>query len=307
MHEIDLVPFDGTNPICFLAALGVLGVLTRDGRDATLRWTDELVPHAVVTGAASIDELVMVVDADRGRWQRSAVLDWPPGTPLEHARPGPDELRAWTAAVLEVATQRPWDAELFSALVAEGGLGRSGKAKPTHFDFTAGQQRFLRDARTLRDGLTPELIRNALFGPWEPIDRLPLLRWDLAGDRPYAVAATDPSKRSPAGVPAMIWLAFLGLACYPVVGIDSGVHTTACDREWKRSAFRWPLWSGPLDWDTAGALVADRSVVGPRADLNTARLARRGVHRVLEAPIRRTDQGGYGSFGTALTLAEAAR
>lgn len=308
MPEIDLEPLDGTNPICFLAGLGVLGALTRAGREATLRWTDELIPHAVVAGVESVDDLVEVLDGDRARWQGSAVLDWPPDDPLSDARPSPEVLREWAAAVLDVAAERPWDAELFAALVAEGGLDRSGKAKPTHFDFTAGQQRLLRDVRNLRDGLGADLIREAVVGPWQPISHLPLLRWDLAGDRPYAVAATNPSDRAPAGAPGVIWLAFLGLARLPVAGIAGGVWTTACAPEWKRSSFRWPLWSGPLGWDTVGALVADKSLFAQRSlPFDIAFLARRGVVRVLEAPIRRTDQGGYGSFGTALTLAEAER
>ena len=60
------------------------------------------------------------------------------------------------------------------------------------------------------------------------------------------------------------------------------------------------------------SLLSDPTIVGTEADRRRATtgppladiLAARGVLRVLEAPIRRTDQGGYGSFGV---LVEARR
>jgi hypothetical protein len=50
-----------------LAALGALDILHRAGREPTLRWTDDVVPTPVLTGAADADDLVMVLDRDRMR------------------------------------------------------------------------------------------------------------------------------------------------------------------------------------------------------------------------------------------------
>ncbi len=51
------------------------------------------------------------------------------------------------------------------------------------------------------------------------------------------------------------------------------------------------------------SLIADPQVTRQPAALRHAR----GIAQVLQAPIRRTDQGGYGSFGPAtLVVAPAA-
>ena len=45
-NELALPALEGTNPLGFLAALGVLDALAARIDGATLWWTDELVPHA---------------------------------------------------------------------------------------------------------------------------------------------------------------------------------------------------------------------------------------------------------------------
>ena len=50
MTEISLPALEGTNPLGFLAALGVLDAVAATTPGATLRWTDDLVPHAVIGG-----------------------------------------------------------------------------------------------------------------------------------------------------------------------------------------------------------------------------------------------------------------
>lgn len=179
-QEIELTALDGTNPLGFLAALGVLDVLHRAGRTATLRWTDDLVPTPVLHnhGAADEDDLVRL------------------------------------------------------------------------------------------------------------------------------------------GVPGADWLAFLGLVFFPTCirtgnGKQGSLRTSGCDRGWKRSALRWPLWTVPLERDTVWSLVGDSAVVGEdrrqspdrRRTLST-QLRARGVRQVMEAPIRRSEQGGYGSFGGASVLVQ---
>jgi hypothetical protein len=134
------------------------------------------------------------------------------------------------------------------------------------------------------------------------------------------VRASDPSKIKRASVPGADWLALVGLASLPVRAVANpfsgnlALETTACDRKWKQSAFRWPLWSAPIGLPVVRSLLSDPAIVGTEADRRRATrrgppladiLAARGVLRVLEAPIRRTDQGGYGSFGGAVTLVEA--
>ena len=305
MNEVALRALEGTNPLGFLAALGVLDALTSQNHDATLRWTDELVPHAIIGGVSGLDLLLDVMDRDREMWRDSALLGFPEDSPLPDAKPGVKLLREWFEAVAGQHERRA-DSHLLCALVAEGALDGNEKAKPTHLHFTAGQQQFLKMVRLLATKVDRERLREAVCGPWRYDSSLPSLSWDARGERVYAVRAINPSREKRLGVPGSDWLAFRGLVFYPVTRTVKGaLRTTACDPEWKRSAFRWPVWSVPCTRNVVGSLVADQTLVSQsrRARLRPDDLAVRGIISVLEAPIRRTNQGGYGSFGAPDVLA----
>lgn len=315
--DIELTGLDGTNPLGFLAALGAFDALHRTGREPTLRWTEDLVPTPLISGADDRDDLVAVVDEDRARWTDSTVLHGPEGNRLNDVKPTPHVLGQWLQDLVDTLDDGRAECDLFSALLSEGGVDGKGNSKPTHLHFTAGQQKFLTMVRELAEKVDADRLAEVLFGPWREDSPLPSLSWSSHGERIYALRATNPSTDKRLGVPGADWLAFLGLVFFPtcVVGGRSGeltLMTTGCNRAWKRSALRWPLWSVPLDRDTAWSLVGVREVVGEafarnadeRAEV-TQSLRARGIARVLQAPIRRTDQGGYGSFGGATVLVQA--
>lgn len=304
MADVSLVALEGNNPLGFLAALGALDALTTAGRAVTLRWTDELVPYALVSGIGSADELIGLLDQDRKQWLGSLPLAFPSEAPLADAKPDHDQLRAWFEAAARSDILRH-ETDLLCALLAEGAFDGNGKAKPTHLHFTAGQQRFLDMVRALAEHVDADRLREATLGPWRRDSQLPSLSWDAGGERIYAVRATDPSNDKRLGVPGADWLAFRGLGFYPVRAKNGGLRTTACDPEWKRSAFRWPLWGVPATRDVVRSVVADRALVGAGQQPRPELLAARGILRVLSAPIKRTDQGGYGSFRGAEILASS--
>ena len=160
--------------------------------------------------------------------------------------------------------------------------------------------------RVLAADVDRERLQEAICGPWRYDSPMPSLSWDGRGERVYAVRAINPSKEKRLGVPGSDWLAFRGLIFYPVTRTVTGsLRTTACDPGWKHSAFRWPLWAAPCTRNVTGSLVADPTLVSQlsRTRLRPDELAARGILSVLEAPIRRTDQGGYGSFGAPDVLA----
>lgn len=306
---IELTGLDGTNPLGLLAALGALDVLHRAGREPALRWTDDVVPAPVLTGVVAADDLVRIVDADRSRWADSVVLHGPRTHPLDDAKPTRPVLRMWAEGV--AATGSLADADLFTALVAEGAVDGNDNGKPTHLHFTAGQQRFLRMARELASEVDVDRLHEALFGPWRYDSPLPSLSWNAGAERLYALRAVDPAKEKRLGVPGADWLGLLGLTAFPTCAVRSRtgrltLRTSGCDLAWKRSALRWPLWTAPLGRDTVRSLVGTAALVG-RPPPTPQALRAWSVLRVLEAPIRRTDQGGYGSFSPATVVAEAAR
>lgn len=305
MTDIRLPALEGTNPLGFLAALGVLDALSAEIHGVTLHWTDDLVPHAIIGGIGDIGLLLDTLGEDRERWAGSAVLGYPAdGQPFADAKPGGRELRQWFEHV-ERMGQRA-DADLLCALVAEDAFDNNGRAKPTHLHFTAGQQKFLGMVRELAAGVDRDRLQEAVCGPWRYDSPLPSLSWDSRGERVYAVRAVNPSTEKRLGVPGADWLAFRGLIFYPVARTSRGsLHTTACDSAWKSSAFRWPLWVRPATRYMLRSLVADPSLVSSPLKVTPAQLSARGVASVRQASIRRSDQGGYGSFGAADTLVSA--
>jgi len=64
-----------------------------------------------------------------------------------------------------------------------------------------------------------------------------------------------------------------------------------------RGAFRWPQWDRPLTVTAIGSLL-ETDVIHVNENARRAR----GVAVVHSAPIRRADQGGYGSFGPTIPV-----
>lgn len=302
MAAVELPALRGRNPLGLFAALGVLDVATRHlpERDVRLRWTDELEPTALLQGPDSLDHLIMLCDQDRQRWATSPVLAWgPDGVPLDDLKPTLPELRRWIGVAIEVYRDGDGaDLRLLSALVAEGAAAGKNDAKPTHFHFTAGQQKFLVMVRQLQQEVTPAHLREALAGPWTYGSELPVLGWDARGERIWALRGFAPSGEKKTGIPGADWLGFLGLTFFPVA-LTTDRHgqrrlaTTGCTGSWKSGQFTWPLWSVPLSAVVVASVVADT-----RLHLMSDRERRRlGISTLIQASIRRTDQGGYGSFG----------
>ena len=302
MTTIELTALEGTNPIGVLAALGVLDALDGAGRPARLCWTEDLVPTARIDGVHDLDDLVACLVTDRDHEVHDIVL----GEDLVDLKPSPADLASWAdrvAAINDLAVARR-----FSSLVAEGALAGTGESKPTHLHFTAGQQRFVSMVRELRGAVTHLHLRAALVGPWLYASGVPSMGWDNRGERIYALRAGNPSKEKRPSAPGVEWLAWTGLGHVPVAHAGaSALRTAGCDGSWKASAWRWVLWADPLPAAVVWAVMDDPLIVGERTvhdDAARRKLQARGVTAVLEAPIRRTDQGGYGSFGPANFLAD---
>jgi hypothetical protein len=304
VSEIPLPALEGSNPLGYLAALGVLDALSAAVPGVRLKWTNELVPCAVIIDfGGDLDELLDVLDRDREKWVGSPLLAFPQdGPPLTEAKPDKDLLRAWFEFVS--GSGDDYSAAHLSAIVAEDAFDGSGKAKPTHLHFTAGRQQWLEMVRDLAVGVDRQRLQEALCGPWRYDSPLPSLSWDSRGERIYALRGFNPSDQKRLGVPGADWLGFRGLVFYPVARIKRGLRTAACDANWKSGAFRWPLWRVPVTRKVAWSLVADETLVSEqrRGKQRSDDLEARGIISVQESLIRRNDQGGYGSFAASAAL-----
>lgn len=300
---IALQALPGSNPLAFFAALGSLAAVDRQAPELTPRlwWDEGIVPRARLAGPDGLDELVDLLEQDRQEWSGSSLLtSGPDGQPMDDIKPDSDGIRSWAELVREPCTARDRrDSDHFLALLAENAVAGKKDAKPTALHFTAGQQKFMRMVRELNEGVTADHFIEALKGPWRYDSEFPALGWDARGERIYALRGTNPSTEKKASVPGAEWLAFVGLAFFPSAKNGAGgtdqLLTTGCRGGWKVGTFHWPMWSRPLRTQVVRSLLSFEGLLQEPAETR----AMRGVFRIYESPIRRSDQGGYGSFGPA--------
>ncbi len=300
MSEHILTGLDGTNPLGFLAALGALDVL---GGEARLTWRDLDAWRPAILGAAS-DPVDAVMD-DLATWADEPVIALEYGKAKDEGRrardlkPPPGVYRAFLERLVgdaSASTRRSVD--FAAAFATDVAVDNGGNTKPTALHFTAGQQEFLDMVRKLAGGVTRDDVRDALYGPWRYERPLPVLQWDATASRDYALRAGDPAKEKKTGVPGADWLAFRGLRFIGVVPRGDRILTTGCSGEWKTGRFRWPLWTVPLGPGTVTSLLRHPTLEA----MGEAERRARGIGLVLRSGIRRTEQGGYGSFTPASVI-----
>lgn len=292
MTELTLTALDGQNPLGLFAALGVLAAITETEPSARLRWRYAGGWCPVLTSECpDVESLVRDLDADRQGCIGNAAL----ALNYEDKRdlkPPPGQFRTLLLELLENSSPRQRrDVDWASAFATDVAVDNKGNTKPTAFHFTAGQQQFLQMTGELVTRVTASDLAAALVGPWAYDSPLPVLGWDATASRDYALRASDPSTDKKLGVPGADWLALRGLSFFPVVPRGIRVVTTGCSGGWKDGQFCWPVWTVAL---TAPVV---RSVLG----LGTEAMSReerraRGIGAVFCSAIKRSDQGGYGSF-----------
>lgn len=293
MKDTHLPGLDGTNPLGFLAALGVQIAFIMKQKGPKLWWSESVVPHAIVDGDYTVDCIVEQVMDVIPQWKNSRTVNpeldgsaMPRGDDLKLSS---DHIRAYLdTSSNDVA------GELSTALVAEGSLDKQGSAKPSDLYFTAGQQKFLDIVRQILSGVSAEDIRTGLLGRWKYESELPSLGWDIIDDRMYALRARDPSSEKKLTNPGPEALAVLGLSTHKVVANKDRTVTRGCSGTWKSGTYSWPIWGRPASFYAVQSLLmhADYSDK-TRHDW----FGSWGITKILESRIKRSSQGGYGTFG----------
>ncbi len=299
MTQTDLEGLDGTNPLGFFASLGVMICYESQDLKPTIWWSADVAPHALLSAEFSIDRTVRTALETIATWKDSPTLN-PRNSDGSHILKG-DELKLTGKEIrnyLSYAIHGDRSERLASSLIAEGSLDNSGRAKPTDFYFTAGQQKFLAIARKILSSVTYEDLKLALSGPWLDDRELPSFGWDVRDDRMYALRAIDPSTDKKLTNPGVEALALLGLSLYPVFAGKQRTETQGCSGTWKSGIFSWPLWNQPATLNTVKSLV---SHVYEHESWESRKnwYVGWGISSVMSSQIRRSDQGGYGTFGPA--------
>ena len=284
----------GDNPLGFLAALGAQVALSEKGADHRLHWTDEPIPHPVLSPARGLDEVAQAVCAMAAAWLDGPALDESvdPGLKLKA-----DEIPGYLRRGRDARSS----GSLSACLLAENSLDNNRKAKPSDLYFTSGQQKFVSMARTILREVTEEEIVDDMTKPWSYHSKRESLMWDSVDDRLHALSAADPTKSQNPKLtnPGAEALAVIGLSRYPCFASPQGTLTQGCSGGWKRGWFVWPLWTAPATGRAVKSLLAQ---VGAYAETRGARRRTEwyrswGLSRVMQSQIRRSDQGGYGTFG----------
>ena len=293
---IHLTGLQGTNPLGFLAALGVQVLFEHEQLQPRLWWTDDVIPHAIVDNF-NIDQITDQAMKVFKVWQNSTAFNPGFGNKADNtAKFNREELRLYLA---NNRSDEP-GTRFASALVAEGSYdgkdGTGDTAKPSDLYFAAGPAKFLSDARKVLKEDDKDQVEIGLLGPWPYDSSLPSFRWDVGDDPQYALAAEKPGvdKKTNPGPEA---LALLGLSMFPVYGKPGRTLTQGCSGPWRRGgAFTWPLWTRPAGRPAVQSLLAHVSY-DERPDARRRWYQAWGVSLVMQSSIKRTDQGGYGNVG----------
>ena len=283
----------GDNPLGFLAALGAQVALEHQGLDYRLHWTDSPIPHPVVSPSLDLDAIAMATLAVAREWLAGPALDEAINPKLKLQ---PPKIREYLSRAREAEAS----GALGMRLLAENSLDNGGIAKPSDLYFTAGNQEFVSKARSILSDVSEQALIADMHEPWRYTAAGDYsLMWDVTDDRLHAHSAADPTsnlnrKFTNLGAEA---LAVMGLSRFPCFASSDRTLTQGCSGRWKRGLFVWPLWTVPATVRSVRSLLAQVATPegsnSQRADWYRAW----GLSRVMQSQIRRSPQGGYGTFG----------
>ncbi len=297
MSRIQLRGVDGSNPLGFLAALGLLRVVP----GAKLGFSEDGSFQGFVDGLDKDEsDLATLIACDaeaaandsapwRFTYTKAATKKKGPQV-VADLKPLPDDFKKFLATCIEAWLTGNEEASAYAAAYGTDiAIDNNGNTKPTAFHFTAANQTFLGAVEGIRASLTKEWVETSLF---EGNGKRPgsNLRWDPGAERNWALMSNDPNNDGTSVDAPLEWLAFRGLPLLPSFPRGSRIITTGVVGRGDDMMFTWPLWSVPVSTRTTrSTLQADWTGSA------TARAAR-GIFAICSSAIRRTSQG-FGNFG----------
>lgn len=294
-----LTGLDGTNPLGFFAALGVQVLFADEPDQPKLWWSNDVIPHAIVSDSYPVEKIVDQAMAVFPKWADSPTLSPTVGSQSEKATAkfSKENLRAYLESTIDTIAS-----ELAASLVAEGSYQATGehkgKAKLTNFDFTSGPQKMLSMASKILRSVTEIDLHKGLVGEWSYQSALPSLGWDVVDDRVYALSNIKPISGNKFTNPGPEALAILGISKYPVFsGNDSKGQsrtlTSGCSGGINLGQFTWPLWNRAAGVGSVKSLLAHSS--NAKDDFLSNHYSSWGISLILQSQIRRPEK--YGVFG----------
>jgi hypothetical protein len=302
MSRIQLVGLDGSNPLGFLAALGVLRVVP----GTKLGFSEDGSFRAFIDGFDKCEsDLAILIAADaeaaanksapwRFTYTKAATKKQGPQE-VADLKPPPDDFKEFLECCIDAWLIEDDEAASYAAAYGtDVAVDGKGNTKPTALHFTAAQQTFLGIVENIRASLNRDWVETSLFkGHGErPGSNL---RWDPGAERNWALMAYNPSGEG-TGVDAPLeWLAFRGLPLLPSFPRGSRIITTGVVGGGDDMTFVWPLWSVPTSLRTTRSALQIDWTGSARAR------AARGIFAICSSEIRRTSQG-FGNFGPSSVM-----
>lgn len=249
---------DGTNPLGFLAALGLLRVfsLQKDGVKLSWQISDGTWRPSLFGVGVPLPELGAKLCAEIRKLDHSA---WSIDSKL------PFKASIWR--------QNANDSVRISSHLNRqktdniASFGASCFAKGDD-DFEKTELCMVRAGDSAGQGLTsygkriietilPEKLRQAIEKDWLYSDDQCALRWDPSEDKPYAVQWRNPSKIGALSEKGANCLALFGMVCFPVIPVKNHVETTGFGlKKPKQSSLTWPIWRNPINLNVALSLLS---------------------------------------------------
>lgn len=302
MSCIQLAGVDGSNPLGFLAALGLLRVVA----GAKLGFSDDGAFRAFIDGLDKRESdlaTLIAADADaaasesapwRFTYTKGATKKQGPQK-VADLKPPPDDFKKFLATCVKAWLIGNDEAVAYAAAYGtDVAVDGKGNTKPTTFHFTAAHQTFLGAVEAIRASVTQEWVKTSLFeGHGERSGSN--LRWDPGAERNWALMANNPSGDGTRVDAPLEWLAFRGLPLLPSFPHGLRIITTGVVGRGDNMRFTWPLWSIPA------SLLTARSALQVDWTGSIKERAARGVFAICSSAIRRTSQG-FGNFGPSAVM-----
>ena len=258
---------DGSNPLGFLAAVGVLRTATL--ADSALDWRLDWVmpngtwlPELSCRKAMAADELIKLLVVGL---RRDSTPEFDFALNLSVA---PETFRNVTR---EAQRQASPGNRLYADFVASFGceiLVTRQNIQNTAFRTMSGtgHQHFLGTMKQLVGKTESGHLHRSLFESWDYSDKKLGLRWDAEEDRRYALRWANPSGDVTRTVRGANRLAIEALPLFPAVPVTRHLKTTGFSQKNKVVLFTWPIWLGSLSLEVVRSLLSLSELQVPEPD-----------------------------------------
>jgi hypothetical protein len=290
-NGIALRALDGSNPLAFLAALGVLRLLHLTEPDGGVRMCWERLGgfwRPMLEGLGANED---------GLVQCLVKAPWAPAGNFEQIGKNltvpTERFGPFVREAHGVARRQDRRTADFAAAFGCEACQDKEKARIEYTDLCfitgSGHQDFLGTIAALAKSVEAAHLRDALFGNWRAEKGLSM-RWDPSDAAEYALRWDDPGPKGAWAVWGANLLAVEALPYFPTMPAKRGLETTGFKSRNRQDEFTWPIWSRFASFDTVRSLMSlgELHQDAPKRDL----LRPMGIEEVYRAQRVRIGHGG---------------